>query len=252
MLTELPRLPEVDLEIILEAFHATAQSTDLNQRQWGDKARLQEIGVQVLHMALTAHYFSVKPNLSATEIQSKVSEVRHGGRIHEWVGRYDNLIRFVMDKDSPAERGQLFEAYVGALWYSKGMKATQKWISDLLGDNVYVKDEPDDTAQDVTGDSSQSPPQYSPTATTTSGPPHPSVAPAIPLAHVNELAAQRKINMTWEASFSGPPHMPIWTVRCLVNGQSYGEGTNANKKKAQAEAASNAYWNCPAFRSVPN
>jgi hypothetical protein len=95
------------------------------------------------------------------------------------------------------------------------MNATQKWISDLLGGNVYVKDEPDDTAQDVTGDSSQSPPQYSPTATTTSGPPHPSVAPAIPLAHVNELAAQRKINMTWEASFSGPPHMPIWTVRCL-------------------------------------
>ncbi|KAL0572928.1 Interferon-induced, double-stranded RNA-activated protein kinase [Marasmius crinis-equi] len=70
------------------------------------------------------------------------------------------------------------------------------------------------------------------------------VSNLVNLALVNQTAAQKGVEIRYEPSHPvGPAHSPIWTVRCTVNGQLYGQGTGKNQKLAKEEAARQAWSN---------
>lgn len=62
-----PPITDQDLLLRLRT-HPTAQQPQPMNDTWGDTDRLQEMGAQVIHMALTAYFFSQKPNLEAAEL----------------------------------------------------------------------------------------------------------------------------------------------------------------------------------------
>ncbi|EIM87773.1 uncharacterized protein STEHIDRAFT_155146 [Stereum hirsutum FP-91666 SS1] len=65
---------------------------------------------------------------------------------------------------------------------------------------------------------------------------------ADPLPILNERAAQIQINIQWAASSRGPPHLPSWTVRCLLNNVERGVGNGASKQTAKRAAAHQALY----------
>ncbi|KIY70187.1 hypothetical protein CYLTODRAFT_409114 [Cylindrobasidium torrendii FP15055 ss-10] len=58
----------------------------------------------------------------------------------------------------------------------------------------------------------------------------------------NQTAAQRKVKVEYNATFSGPAHAGKWYVTCIVNGLSKGSGSGGNKQIAKEEAARSAYY----------
>ncbi|EIM79006.1 uncharacterized protein STEHIDRAFT_34753, partial [Stereum hirsutum FP-91666 SS1] len=59
----------------------------------------------------------------------------------------------------------------------------------------------------------------------------------------NQLAAQRKHAIEWQAQSTGPSHAPAWTVNCLVDGFQKGYGTGKSKQLAKEAAARQAFHN---------
>lgn len=68
-----PPIPEIggDVDILLEVFtHASLRSsyTQMNA-EYGDADRLAELGASALDLSVTNYFYSVRPFMSATEIQ---------------------------------------------------------------------------------------------------------------------------------------------------------------------------------------
>ncbi|KDQ55511.1 hypothetical protein JAAARDRAFT_37524 [Jaapia argillacea MUCL 33604] len=79
------------------------------------------------------------------------------------------------------------------------------------------------------------PPEYSP-------PPSPSDIRIVFLPLVNQIAAQKRIEVKYADVFSGPPHAPIWSVKCNIDGRDVGEGRGVTKQGAKETAAKQAYY----------
>ncbi|PPQ65788.1 hypothetical protein CVT24_012005 [Panaeolus cyanescens] len=58
----------------------------------------------------------------------------------------------------------------------------------------------------------------------------------------NQRAVQRRVQVDYVPSFSGPPHAGQWTVQCVVNGIIKGVGYGSSKQLAKEEAAKQAYY----------
>jgi hypothetical protein len=62
--------PITDMDLLLRVrTHPTHQAPLPMNDTWGDTDRLQEIGAQVIHMALTTHFFNQRPSLEAEQIR---------------------------------------------------------------------------------------------------------------------------------------------------------------------------------------
>lgn len=151
--------------------------------------------------------------------------------------------------------------FVGAVHVAYGFPALRTWLGKLI-DPTY--DDDDENAlkrvklgSTTNGFSTQQspPPMYQPPPPPTAPPPVPSGpsngAPALP--HLNQTAAQRRVQIEWRMSSSGPSHNPQWTAECIcecqkglllmhadmtsVNGIVKGTGTAQSKQAAKEQAA---------------
>ncbi|ESK90931.1 ribonuclease iii [Moniliophthora roreri MCA 2997] len=179
----------------------------------------------------------------------------------------------------PQELRHYFNTFVGAVFLRSGVDVVNSWIVSLLDPTAVFN--PADVAEQQTtpiATSSNAPPpylqshtQYQPQLANPPPPPPPPPPAAMPppmpaqppppppmshsppranglqflptLALVNQTAAQRGLQITYEADSFGPPHQPTWTVRCLINGHEQGRGTGRNQKQAKEEAARQAWVN---------
>lgn len=138
------------------------------------------------------------------------------------------------------------------------MGKAHNWITALISGEPTIKDE--DMEVDVpppnatASGSQQLPPQYSPSSPTLGGT---QASNLITLALVNEIAMKRGVRLEWQATSSGPPHLPLWEVACLrecsvvngltfanrssiVDGQERGRAQGPSQKKAKEAAGRQA------------
>ncbi|KAL1699512.1 hypothetical protein EV121DRAFT_296094 [Schizophyllum commune] len=266
----LPPLPKIegDLEILMDVFtHDSLKEDDelthMND-DYGNTARLREIGDRVLDLAVTFHYYSDRQDgvLDAKEIVERRREALSNDKINHWMDAYELKGKI---KAAPSERqaarsspqlNDFFKKYVGAIYIRQGMGVIQTWISRLLNPDAepVLPPESRGTPQPQRQDSllqdrsmaSPPPPPGAPPPMPTGAPPgspHPTHTGGngITLSLMNQTAMQKGFAVNYEASQTGPPHAPTWSVRCLLNGTVYGTGTGLSQKKAKELAAQEAW-----------
>ncbi|KAG5342030.1 hypothetical protein C0989_005710 [Termitomyces sp. Mn162] len=258
----LPPLPKIegDVDLLLDVYtHSSLRYGVSMNEEYGDTDRLAELGHRILDLAVTFHYFSKRPILPATEVDRLSREALSPDKLEGWLEAYGLKLKLryapgEQDKvGSPEAIRRFFDTYVGALHIRSGGSIIQDWISRLIDPDAEHMPPPQwpavsnasiSTGQSVwTGASVPMPPSSSP-------PPLPpdnisTIGMAgrtlVSLALVNQTAVQRGVNVTYGAEQTGPPHMPTWTVRCLMNGVEQGRGTGKSQKVAKEEAARQAW-----------
>ncbi|SJL06158.1 uncharacterized protein ARMOST_09494 [Armillaria ostoyae] len=256
----LPTLPTIsgDYNIMLDVYtHSSARPTaGTLDPEYGNTERLAELGKRMLDLAVTYHYFHVKPHLSADDIAARKDEALSDDAIVRWIEGYElkNKIRAYPHTvlDDPNELRIFFHTFIGALYIRNGMNEVQDWISHLIDpthEPAPIPSPPQMQQQQQT--------QGLPTQPSQPPPPIPPFNPSIPppmaqtapgltslitLQLIHQTAAQKGYAVTYGAQSEGPPHQPTWTVQCLFNGQVAGTGIARSQKLAREEAARQA-WN---------
>lgn len=146
---------------------------------------------------------------------------------------------------------KVFETYVGALFIRNGLPTIQPWISRLIDPNAPVVEEtpasppanaprayaplpPSSSYSSASSRASNSVPMSSYQPAPPKSPPPPIPPPymntgpggfhmppptmqaysMVTVALMNQKASQMGYQVTYPAEHTGPPHNPIWTVRC--------------------------------------
>ncbi|KAF8078924.1 hypothetical protein FPV67DRAFT_85355 [Lyophyllum atratum] len=254
-----PPLPKIegDVDLLLDVYtHKSLRypGAPMND-DYGDTDRLAELGAQTLELAVTMHYYSKKPMLTAEDIVIERRRALSDEHLESWLDTYGlrNKLRFSPTEteklDDPKEIRQFFHTYIGALHIRNGMATIQDWISRLIDPDAepVALRFPASGSEVPPGQQTWSPPPSQPPS---SPPPLPSssspsinmgVPSLVSLALVNQTASQRGVTITYTAEKVGPPHLPIWTVRCCMNGVEQGCGTGNSQKQAKEEAARQAW-----------
>ncbi|KAG6841770.1 hypothetical protein C0991_007099 [Blastosporella zonata] len=238
---KLPPLPKIegDTDIILDVYtHDSLRfaGTQMND-DYGDTKRLAELGSRILDLAVTSHFFSKRPLLQAHEIAEQSRLALADDKLESWLESYG--LKFKLryapgeeDKIStPSEIRHFFNTYIGALYIRNGSSTIQDWISQLIDpEEQHVPTSQwaqptQDTSVPAVQSSYRAPalpsqPPHSPPPLPVDNSPMIGVGTTfvsslVSLALVNQTAAQRGVTVTYPAEQAGPPHMPIWTVRCL-------------------------------------
>ncbi|KAF8519132.1 hypothetical protein BU17DRAFT_66071 [Hysterangium stoloniferum] len=159
-------------------------------------------------------------------------------------------------------RGNLFAAYVGAIYSDSGNKVVtiNNFIMAILdfeekegiaesesGDETipmaqaYVKTFPEGmSARRVASHGSShgsfvDPIHNGKPSTTVSLPSSPVESSQNPLSYFNELSAKRKVEASWDAESSGPDHIKVWVATLTVGDkQFHGQGNGKSQAKAAA------------------
>ncbi|PPQ99570.1 hypothetical protein CVT24_005358 [Panaeolus cyanescens] len=280
-MSELPPLPPVegDMELLLDVYtHPSLNQPGAPLRgDYGDTGRLSDLGAKVFDMAVTYHLFAKKPLLPLEEIKRQREDFLSAAQADSWVSAYGlkNRIRISATEihllDVPEQMRTYFYTYVGALYIRNGHgPLLQNWVSKLI-DPTYEADIvlPADTKSSIASlppayHSSSPPNQFAQSYATPpppagpppplpgSPPPNSMIPPStsgmpsnmmslITLALVNQTAAKKGVTISYTAVPQGPPHQPIWTVRCLINEQERGMGVGKSQKQAKEEAARQAW-----------
>ncbi|KAG6814140.1 hypothetical protein H0H92_002135 [Tricholoma furcatifolium] len=271
----LPPLPKIegDIDLLLDVYtHRSLRFGGALNDDYGDTDRLAELGHRVLDLAVTFHYFSKRPMLSAEDITDHCRKALSDEKLDYWLNSYNlrSKLRFApgeQDKiGSPEEIRRFFDTYVGALHIRNGNSTIQDWVSRLI-----------DPEADHNSSSHWPPPipvnNAPPTQSVWNPPPPPPLQPSIPppplpsgvppmsigvssfqpvgptkiggppvsLAQVHQTAAQLGVSVTYSAEQSGPPHLPTWTVKCFMSGIERGSGSGKSQKIAKEEAARQAW-----------
>jgi len=177
--------------------------------------------------------------------------------------------------NNEAEMRKYFQIYIGAVYIRHGLQRVQNWISPLIEPTGEVPRVPEASqqgapppqpassyySQPAMGFGSPPPPnynnfaspppmnQYTPAPPPGAPPPLPGSPPntqapitnLVTLALVNQTASQRGFQVSYNAQPEGPPHQPVWTVRCTMNGVERGIGIGKSQKLAKEEAARQAW-----------
>ena len=137
---------------------------------------------------------------------------------------------------------KVFETYIGALYIRNGLGSIQPWISRLIdptcSDPILLDGSSSGTTTATASQASTPTPMMSispppPPPPKTLPPPMPpmyskglphfqGIAPQssqavynmVTVALMNQKASQMGYQVTYPAEHSGPPHNPLWTVRC--------------------------------------
>ncbi|EIN13931.1 hypothetical protein PUNSTDRAFT_29547, partial [Punctularia strigosozonata HHB-11173 SS5] len=241
-----PPLPDLAGDIFLEVFtHRSLRfpGAPMND-DFGDSERLAVLGAKVLEMITTNCLFCKKPMLKADEIEAQTNEILSEANVDAWLSAYKirEKLRCAPDAlstlNTPRESQILFNTYVGAVWFQKGPRITHEWIGRLIDPDM---------------DPPQPPAPLPPTPRDSSMPYQPPPPPPLPapvqaqvgmayLPLFNQTASQRRVNVEWPATFSGPSHAGKWSVKCLVNGIERGSGAGPSKQLAKEDAAQQAFY----------
>ncbi|KAJ3750777.1 hypothetical protein DFH05DRAFT_1468529 [Lentinula detonsa] len=256
----LPPLPKIDGDVDLTLAVFTYQSyTSPSQPTEYDSDRLAELGEQVLDLAVTNYLYCKQPALDAQNIRDQRRAILRDEKIVQWLDSY-NLKTKLRTPDprileNPQEMKKFFLIYIGAVYISSEMSIVENWIVQLIDPDAAIQNTASASASYSSQHSSSMPPQYSappPAPPRSSPPPLPpdyppsSTSPTpllwLSLATVNQTAAQKHVNISYQAEPTvGPPHAPTWTVHCYIDGQDRGVGRGKSQKVAKEEAARNAY-----------
>ncbi|KAJ3548605.1 hypothetical protein NMY22_g1207 [Coprinellus aureogranulatus] len=176
----------------------------------------------------------------------KIQEATTGTKIHEYLDAYGLKPKLVVPpevrrQDIWADNGEMeqyFYTYVGAACYLHGSTAISTWANALFNITEGIKPEEDE-------DATMAPPGY-PAPPPPAGLPPQYANPPAPAGQGSAAPAAggssfNKANIEYTQTPTGPPHNPVWTVRCLVNGQEMGSATAAKTKTAKEEAARKAF-----------
>ncbi|KAK7465427.1 hypothetical protein VKT23_005405 [Stygiomarasmius scandens] len=244
----LPPIPPIDgIDLTLAVFtHSSLgiQSTD----DYGNADRLSLLGERVLHLAVTDHLFKRKPLLNVEDIEHHRRVILSDETYSSWIDGYGLRAKLRVSPaiphplENPEELQKFFHSYVGAVFIRSGMSTIAPWVSQLIDPDQPPPPPPF---------SESSPSQYpysneQPPAPKTLPPPVPPSpgfggTPMITLASFHEQAAKKGIQVTYQGQSEGQSHLPIWTVRCYVNGEERGMGQGKNQKIAKEEAARRAW-----------
>ncbi|KII92599.1 hypothetical protein PLICRDRAFT_50990 [Plicaturopsis crispa FD-325 SS-3] len=263
-----PSLPQINGDLMLDVFtHRSLRPTPVGD--YAGSARLAVIGDKMLQMAVALCSFSHRPVLSAEELEVRV-DILCDERIEEFVqiyGLWDKLRRphdidNANSTETAEEKRFLFNSYFGAVYLqTNSVSPIVEFMSRAISPDaeppsvsgastsagpispVANRHSPSPQSSPVQSDAQPQPPPYAP-------PPLPShAAPASPplpssftvLALLNQTAIGMGMHIEYPARSEGPPHMPRWTVRCLINGVEKGAGVGRNQKTAKEEAAKQAF-----------
>ncbi|KAL0951582.1 hypothetical protein HGRIS_008264 [Hohenbuehelia grisea] len=211
--------------------------------EYGNTERLAIIGQQALEAAVTQALFFRRPLLSADEIKTTRAELTSAQQIKQWLDRYDlrARLRYSADMkdhiDSPEAICQFFYIFLGAVQIRDGMSAILSWIGQLVNPNADPPPPPPPPAQAPVQQQNWAPPP--PPANPP--PPLPNAGSSGMLARFNERAIQLRLQVQYNAEQTGPSHLPVWTVRCVVNGAERGVGSGLSQKQAKDQAARMAW-----------
>ncbi|KAJ8474516.1 hypothetical protein ONZ51_g7179 [Trametes cubensis] len=250
-----------------------------NDSPYGDSDRLAALGHKILEAAYTDVLFSQRPMLKAEDMKQQV-ETKLQELVQAWVEgyRWREKVRYVpgsVDLKDPEETRRLFDSYVGAVFIGEGFQSIRRWVGALVDPKAQstsmqaqqgLHSEPElkrpkvepaaygglrggymPSAPPFQGQPPmypQPPQTYFPPAPPLPPPPLP---PSTPQPHsaflplFNQTAQQRRLEVTYPAQFTGPPHAGRWTVQCVVNGIERGVGSGTSKQLAKEEAARQAY-----------
>ncbi|KAF5384773.1 hypothetical protein D9615_001262 [Tricholomella constricta] len=258
-MSPLPPLPKIegDVDLVLDVYthHSLRFENAPMNDDYGDTERLAELGAHILDLAVTFHYYSKKPMLTASQIAEHRAQALSPDKLKSWLDAYGlrNKLRFAPGaKDAigtPEEIRRFFHTYVGALHIRNGMPTIQEWISRLIDPDAEPNalQIPAPGSDMPLGQQTWSPPPLQPPSSPPPLPPFttPSagsgVSNLVSLALVNQTAVQRGIAVTYSAEQTGLSHLPTWTVRCYMNGVEQGIGQGKSQKVAKEEAARQAW-----------
>lgn len=269
-----PPLPELKQDLVLEVFSHRSlrhEGTPMNE-EFGDGARLAELGAQVLQMVVTWSLFTKRPMLQAAEIAEQRDEILTDSNIGTWLSIYKlrEKIRGTSEAmkiiNLPEEGRLLFHTYVGAVYLQHGLVGVQRWIARLIDPEWEPPALPEwegeakrprldsglPPSPSLTAPSLSSSTSTSSASSLSTGYPHtpPPYAPQPAISQpqgmaflplFNQIANQRRMQVDYPGTFSGPPHAGRWHVKCVVNGVVRGEGSAPSKQLAKEEAAKQAY-----------
>jgi hypothetical protein len=116
-----------------------------------------------------------------------------------------------------------FYIYVGAAVYCHGSTAVVNWANILFNLLEGIKPEDEEMTMDPPGYPAPPPPAgvAPPVYPNPSGPSgdggsgNNSFVNLLSLSLIHETAAKNKANIEYTQTPTGPPHTPVWTVRCL-------------------------------------
>jgi len=240
-MSSLPYLPSLEGDILLDVYTHNSlnhEETVFNEH-YGDNTRFQELGESALTLAVTNRLFLVKPMLPTPDIVAKKQEVLSDENIDTWVKGYDmkKNLKFSPavrnEINTPQESRALLFAYLGAVYYSKGLGPIVAWVDRIVEPSAESAGSP---RPSYPVPPSSSPPALPPSASDSSRP---------ILAAFNQKAHQAKRSIEWAPKQEGPPHSLVWTVSCSmdnpIEGQTekilVGTGQGSNLKNAKEAAA---------------
>jgi len=273
--SRVPTLPNLPGNLILQVLTHKSLRRPGASGEGIDNEKLGDLGKTAFDLAVTQHLFRKRPMLEGYEIYEQSRKLLESGIVEDWMAHYRLMDRLCCpkstSKEQPEEICSLFYAYVGGLFVTSGPAAVNFWIDQLLSqENI----EPVSAIKPDSYEAISIPPPQKRAKSETMSPP-PSIyyaaqppplltprAPKHPPSHIptppnplspaqphaaflplfNEAAMKRRVTVEYLADFSGPPHAGRWTVKCIVNGISKGEGSSSHKQTAKEEAARNAYY----------
>ncbi|TDL28200.1 hypothetical protein BD410DRAFT_782169 [Rickenella mellea] len=277
----LPRInvAELVLEVFT---HKSLRNGHSSNGQSSDNQRLAELGDKVLVLAVTNSLYKKTPIVKAADIPIERDKILSEENIAKWVNHYHLSKQLLYAPDlhdtinSPEELRTLLNAYIGAVFTQSGMGAITTWIGHLIGadtvapspttDDEMDEHEPGQTPKRAKNEPSSPsvplPPPPTPPAASALPPiilgyqqaqptyPQPSYSQPVAstgntvtyLPLFNQTCMQRKLNVEYNAEFSGPPHAGRWNIKCVVNGAIKGVGQGVSKQIAKEEAAKQAFF----------
>ncbi|KAK2460118.1 hypothetical protein APHAL10511_007884 [Amanita phalloides] len=267
-----PPLPKIDgdAHIILDVYsHSSLRNNNPGQfectnDEYGDADRLALLGSKVLDLAITHHWYRKSPPIAAELLRVKQRESLSDKRLSDLISGYNLVrkLRYAPNAKVDANMCRAFlNTYVGALYIRNGLPVVQDFVSRLIDPDASPEDA--EMMDTVLLNPKQQPPP--PLTQPPPPPPPPDYTPlmkpqmngyahhgtsnamnkgflgGISLAVFNQVATQKGHAITWSAESTGPPHLPTWTVRCLINGVEKGRGTGRSQKVAKEDAARRAW-----------
>jgi len=249
-MNNLPPIPSIEGDLMLDVFkHHSVRDLlpedigDQAEAEYGDTDRVAALGEAVFTMVVTSIAFQKRPPLELNQMQAERQRWLSDDAIMNWVSLYRLRAKVSATREArgqlenPEETRFLFNSYVGAVYHQKGIQEVYSWVSRLIEPNEEPRKLPGTAASKPPGTQAAAPADYP------MGPPPGATPPpqSVPrLAYFNQVTTQMGYSVQWAAESTGPPHMPRWTVRCIVNGAERGVGEGRSQKLAKEVAAQQA------------
>ncbi|KAI0642397.1 hypothetical protein C8Q79DRAFT_985617 [Trametes meyenii] len=267
--TPLPSLPG---DAMLLVFTRPNSATGLgDDPTYGTLEQLVSIGKRFLGAAYIDVLCDQQRPIPEVEVLQAIDTTLDSLSV-EWAERYSlsQKVYGVSAEDSvtdpDAENRRLFYTYTGALFKSPdgGYAAIRRWIAALLGVQpsaaapAYPPPQqglyPPVGVYSAPGGPSgayQQPPPYPimtgaqpPGLPPLPGPLSPPVTPSKPvptyLPFLNQMVQKGRLDVRYDTTSTGQPHMPHWTAQCFIGGMPKGVGQGTSKQVAKEVAAREA------------